>query len=114
MRGTVDLGPSKGSFDLVIATGVIHHLDDNQAVQLMDVAYSALSKGGRFVTLDGCRVPQQGRVVEWLLNNDRGKFVRPRPEYERLAHARFDHVESDIRHDLLRIPYTHCIMRCRK
>jgi SAM-dependent methyltransferase len=111
---TVDLGASSGTFDVVIATGVLHHLEDSKAKQLIDVAYWALSKGGRFVTMDGCRVPNQGAVVEWLLNNDRGQFVRPQQEYERLARTRFGQVNSDIRSDLLRIPYTHCIMTCHK
>ena len=43
---------------------------------------------------------------------DRGKFVRTREEYLRLASARFPKVEPHLRHDLLRIPYTHLIMRC--
>jgi SAM-dependent methyltransferase len=111
---TVDLGESKGTFDLVIATGVIHHLDERQAEQFIQVAYSALVSDGRFVTIDPCRVPGQGAVVEWLIRNDRGQFVRSRHEYERLASLRFEHVESEVRHDLLRIPYTHCILRCHK
>jgi hypothetical protein len=51
-------------------------------------------------------------MVRWLLAKDRGKFVRTREEYLRLALARFSKVESHVRHDLLRIPYTHLIMRC--
>lgn len=109
-----ELGGSAGSFDIVLATGVLHHLDDEQAVQFMNVASSALSKNGYLVTLDGCREPQQSVVVRWLLNSDRGKFVRYRQDYERLALAKFDRVEADVRGDLLRIPYTHCIMRCHR
>jgi SAM-dependent methyltransferase len=111
---SLELASLAGTFDLVLATGVIHHLDDLQAGRLMDVAYSALGNGGRLVTFDGCRTLKQGRIVKWMLNNDRGKFVRQRHEYERLARTRFGRVDSDIRGDLLRIPYTHCIMTCHK
>jgi hypothetical protein len=47
-----------------------------------------------------------------MLAKDRGKFVRTRDEYLRLASTRFSKVEPHLRHDLLRVPYTHLIMRC--
>ena len=48
----------------------------------------------------------------WLLARDRGKFVRTREDYLRLASAHFVKVETHLRHDLLRLPYTHLTMRC--
>ena len=113
--GDVGLAPiegEQGTFDLVLATGVIHHLDDVQAARLFDMARLALRPSGRLVTYDGCYVPQQSRIARWLLAKDRGKFVRTREEYLRLAATRFSKVESHLRHDLLRVPYTHLIMRC--
>ena len=112
-----DIGPAaiegeQGSFDLVLATGVIHHLDDAQAARLFDLARLALRPAGRLVTYDGCNVPQQSRIARWMLAKDRGKFVRTREDYLRLARTRFLKVESHLRHDLLRVPYTHLIMCC--
>jgi SAM-dependent methyltransferase len=101
-----------GTFDLVLVTGVIHHLDDAQAARLFDLARLALRPTGRLVTFDGCYAPQQSPIARWLLARDRGKFVRTREEYLRLASARFSKVEPHLRHDLLRLPYTHLIMRC--
>ena len=46
----------------------------------------------------------------WLA--DRGKFVRALDNYQRLASACFAKVEPHLRHDLLRLPYTHLIMCC--
>jgi hypothetical protein len=34
--------------------------------------------------------------------------------YRALAQAAFDQVESVVRRDILRVPYTHCIMNCRR
>ena len=102
----------QGTFDLVLATGVIHHLDDAQAARIFDLARLVLRPTGRLVTFDGCYVPQQSRIARWMHARDRGKFVRTREEYMRLALARFSKVESHLRHDLLRLPYTHLIMRC--
>jgi SAM-dependent methyltransferase len=110
--GLATIEGEQGTFDLVLAIGVLHHLDDGQAAKLFDLARLALRPSGRLVTYDGCYVPQQSRIARWLLTKDRGKFVRPREEYLRLARARFSKVEPHLRHDLLCMPYTHLIMRC--
>jgi len=110
--GLAAIEGEQGAFDLVLATGVIHHLDDAQAARLFDLARLVLRPTGRLVTYDGCYVPQQSRIARWMLAKDRGKFVRTREEYLRLALARFSKVEPQLRHDLLRVPYTHLIMRC--
>lgn len=110
--GLATIEGEQGSFDLVLAIGVLHHLDDAQAAKLFDLARRALRPTGRLVTYDGCYVAQQSRIARWLLAKDRGKFVRPREEYLRLASAHFSKVEPHLRHDLLRMPYTHLIMRC--
>ena len=108
----VALERERGTFNLALATGVIHHLNDSQAADLFGLAYLALGPKGRLITFDGCYLPGQSKVARWMLAHDRGKFVRARAEYERLASARFSKVECHLRHDLLRIPYTHLIMRC--
>jgi SAM-dependent methyltransferase len=110
--GLATIEGEQGTFDLVLAIGVLHHLDDVQAGQLFALARRALSPGGRLVTYDGCYVPGQAHLARWLLARDRGQFVRNRDEYLRLASAHFSTVQPNIRHDLLRIPYTHLIMRC--
>jgi SAM-dependent methyltransferase len=110
--GLATIEGEQGTFDLVLATGVIHHLDDAQAAKLFNLARRALRPTGRLVTFDGCYVTEQSRIARWLLANDRGKFVRSREAYLRLASERFSKVEPHIRHDLLRMPYTHLIMRC--
>lgn len=100
------------AFDLVIAHGVVHHLDDGEARKLFEVARAALKPEGRLVTVDGCFVPDQTRAARCLLKLDRGQFVREQQEYVALASQVFARVEADVRHDLLRIPYTLLIMEC--
>lgn len=102
------------SFDLVMANGVLHHLDDPQADALLGLAAQAMKDGGRTVTFDGCYVPGQSRIAKTLLGWDRGKFVRREADYLRLAKAHFGDVRSEIRHDLLSFPYTLVIMTCRR
>lgn len=102
------------SFDIVLAIGVLHHLDDAEAMQLFEIAKHALKKGGRLVTYDGCYVLDQSRAAKYLLSRDRGQFVRDEQGYTCLARSGFDEVRASIRDDLLRIPYTHIIMECMK
>ena len=102
------------AFDIVLANGALHHLDDAQAVGLFELAHAALKSGGRLVTLDGCYVEGQSWIERFLLSKDRGTFVRTEQEYRSLADRVFPTVVSNIRRDLMRIPYTHVIMECRK
>ncbi len=101
-------------FDLVLATGVLHHLNDGEAVDLFRVAHAALKPGGRLVTLDGCFKTGQSVMARQMLRNDRGKFVREEPAYLALARKVFSEVTPTVTTDLLRIPYTHLIMECRR
>jgi SAM-dependent methyltransferase len=103
-----------GAYDIVMAIGVLHHLDDREAGVLVDLAWRALVPGGRLVTFDGCYQPRQSRVARYLLARDRGRHVRDEGGYVRLVRARFDRVEVAIRHDWLRIPYTHIIIEATK
>lgn len=107
-----DLEVAASSFDLAIAHGVVHHLDDEQAGSLFRVAKRALKPGGRLVTIDGCFADDQSLAAWCLLSLDRGRHVRDRDSYEQLARAAFGRVQTSVRNDLLRIPYTHIIMEC--
>lgn len=100
-------------FDLVLANGVLHHLDDQEAATLLSIAKAALKPNGRLVTLDGCYVEGQSAIARYLLERDRGRFVREKIGYTSLAGSVFRLVEAHIRHDLMRIPYSHIIMECR-
>jgi len=101
-------------FDMVLATGVVHHLDDDEALQLFELARSALKPAGRLITLDGCYTERQSWLTRFILSIDRGKYVRTRDQYLGLASKSFTDIKVFIHHDLLRIPYTHIIMECKK
>lgn len=53
----------QGTFDFVLAFGVLHHLDDPEALDLFKLAFQALRPGGRLFTLDGCYMPGQGPLA---------------------------------------------------
>jgi len=100
------------SFDAVLALGIVHHLDDQEARQLFQIAYDALKSGGKLITFDGVWTSDQSPVARWLLARDRGEYVRNKGEYVNIASQVFANVKANVRHDLIRIPYSHLILEC--
>jgi SAM-dependent methyltransferase len=106
--------PQSEYFDIVIALGILHHLDDQEAVQLFRMARRTLKPQGKLITLDGVWVAGQSRFARFLLSRDRGRFVRRAEQYVALASTSFSTVNSTVRHDMLRIPYSHLILECSR
>lgn len=102
------------AFDLVLGYGVLHHVDDVEAAGAFDVARQALRPDGRMVTIDPCLIDGQPPLARWLVQKDRGQFVRTPAAYEEIARRSFGSVDGKVRHDLLRIPYTLFVMRSSK
>jgi SAM-dependent methyltransferase len=102
------------SFDIVLATGVLHHLDDGEALELFELAVRLLKPGKRLVTLDGCYAQGQSGLARLILSRDRGRYVREPGAYARLASTVFNKVEHTVYDKLLRIPSSIIIMECSK
>lgn len=104
----------KKKYDIVLATSVIHHLNDEEAINLFKIAFYGLKDTGQLITMDNTFIPEQPAVAEFLISRDRGQHVRIPKEYTQLAKKVFPTVTYDIRPDLLRVPYTHIIYTCKK
>jgi SAM-dependent methyltransferase len=100
-------------FDLILASGLLHHLDDTPAVELFAHARRLLAPRGRLVTVDGCWQAGQSMVARFLLSHDRGQNVRDVDGYRRLARTSFEDVQAEIRDDILRVPFTLCFLDCQ-
>ena len=88
--------PGGGSFDIALAIGVIHHLDDAEAVDLFKIAWDALKPGGRLITLDGCFTHPQNPIARYLLSKDRGQYVRNKSGYIDLARHVFNDISTNV------------------
>lgn len=105
----VDLGER---FDVAYAFGVFHHLPDAAAVRLLDGAMARLRPGGRFVSIDPTLIARQGAVSRFLVESDRGEYIRtPRQLAALFEHH---HPVMETRTDLLRIPFAQVLMRVSK
>lgn len=114
----VDIGRTDSErfrgFDLALATGLLHHLDDDEAHRMLQIASDALRPGGRLVTIDPCFADGQSTIARYVIERDRGRNVRTAAGYRDLARNVFTDVRVHVRSDMLRIPYTHAILECRR
>lgn len=99
-------------FDVVIATGLLHHLEDAEARKLFDLTKRALKPNGRMITIDPCLAGGQNPIARFLINSDRGQNVRSSQGYRALPEQHFSQVSGQLRHRSW-IPYTHWIMECK-
>ena len=98
-----------GSFNLVCCFGLLHHLEDAEVIDLVRFARAALKPTGRLVTVDPVFEDGQHWIARRLAEADSGQCVRHATAYRALVLSDFPHCNTYIRHDLLRVPYSHCI-----
>jgi SAM-dependent methyltransferase len=106
-----DLG-ALGRFDLVLAMSLLHHLNDAEAGHVFGLGARALDDAGRMFTNDPCLFPGQSPIARAVIQRDRGMNVRSLEGYRGLAEPHFGEVSAVVRHDLLRIPYSHALLTC--
>jgi SAM-dependent methyltransferase len=99
--------------DIVLALGLLHHLDDKSAIAILNLGLQALKPGGRLLTFDPCFDAEQNIVSRFLVGIDRGQNVRTRKGYEYIASRVFEIPRVEVRHRAW-IPYTHCFMECTR
>ena len=61
-----------GHYDIVLAVGIVHHLNDNEAAYLFDIAYQTLKLNGALITYDNVYGSKLELVCEMV------DFERPR------------------------------------
>ena len=98
-------------FDAVLLLGLLHHLDDEQTVALLEQVTAILQPGGRVVSVDTCFAPHQGRISRWISDHDRGEHVREPHQFLKLAQEAFDDVEGEVVDDVTRVPGAYWFMR---
>lgn len=103
------------SFDVVIAIGVLHHIDDEIFFQFVKEAHRILKPGGRLTTFDPVFHANQSILSRLVVARDRGEWVRTREEYLFPVRNAFGgRVSDNIYQRLLRIPYDHIHMEARR
>lgn len=99
-----------GPYDLVMMSGVLHHLPSADVIHLSQLIAPLLSPSGRLVAIEPVFTPNQGLSARMVIAADRGRHVRDEDGYRHLLGAGFTHVQSTVVSGLLRIPYTHVVL----
>lgn len=99
-----------GPYDLVMLSGVLHHLEDNLIQELAGRIAPLLNPGGRFVALEPVFDPEQRLSARLLIAADRGRHVRDSAGYVACLTGGFKHISTRRVTGLLRIPYTHLVI----
>ena len=99
--------------DLVIMSGLLHHLGDDQALAALRLARKSLSPEGRLVALEGTFLVRQARLARWFVGLDRGRNVRTEPAWRALVAQVFDRFDTFILTGLDRTPYTYIVIEAR-
>jgi SAM-dependent methyltransferase len=111
----LDVDPDElGTFDLVHAHGLLHHVDDTVASRVFALAAEVLVPPGRFVTADPCFNPGQSRLARLTVAKDRGEAVRTPEQYRALAEQSFECVGVVVDHSPLHMPHTAAVLVCAK
>lgn len=97
-------------FDLILATGLLHHLDDEEVHDLFVTLGKGIKSTGRIVTVDGTFVDGQSSIARFIVGQDRGKSIRTPEGYTNLARSHFPSVKGHLV-ERRWIPYTYWIMQ---
>jgi len=103
-----------GSFDAIMAFGLLHHLPDFTVADFFRKARQSLRKPGVLVVLEPCLRSDLSPVARLFLKNDRGAYVRYRADYEALARLEFPNMYSVYDHKGLHLPYCALVISCRE
>ena len=100
--------------DLVMCNGLLHHLSDEEATDVLQLSKNIMSSTGRLVCIEPTFLAHQGFIKKWIMSKDRGCNVRTEKKWKELVGGVFDSFETSILTDLIRIPYTHIVIECQK
>lgn len=100
-------------FDIVMALGVLHHLNDVQVEEVLSAVNYILKEDGRFVSFDPCIEDGQNLMARFLINRDRGKYVRREEQYLSLFTDGYEILNKEVRNQVW-FPYTHFMLECKK
>ena len=99
-------------FDYVILFGILHHLENREVKNILNLCKKVMKKNALLLTEDPIFLKKQNFIAKFLIKNDRGLNVREEYEYKNLVKPYFKNIKAKISHQLF-IPYTWFTMKCK-
>ena len=109
-RGTAALDGA----DLVVCNGLLHHLNDDEVLEVLQLGARVLKPHGRFVCVEPTYLQHQPIAARWVMDKDRGRNIRTDVAWTDLARTVFPDSSARILTGLLRLPYTHVVIEMRQ
>lgn len=103
-------GVLAGKVDVVVCSGVLHHLSAEQMDEILAGAKLLLKQNGRFAALEPAFLVRQDWISRWILKQDRGTHILHDYEWRREMETFFDNVEVRVANNLIRIPYMYALI----
>ncbi|MBU1118312.1 class I SAM-dependent methyltransferase [Patescibacteria group bacterium] len=98
--------------DLVLCNGLLHHLEDKEVMQVLELSKELLAEKGRLVCVEPVFLKKQTKASKWLMSKDRGQNVRSFDEWNKIVGKIFNTFSLDVTTGLIRAPYVHVIITC--
>lgn len=98
--------------NLIICNGFLHHLNDEEAKNLLGNVRNFLKNGGRCVFLEPVYLLHQRKFSKWIMSLDRGQYIRYESEWKKLISSTFRSFETNILQGLIFLPYNHILIEC--
>jgi SAM-dependent methyltransferase len=116
LRGDIDVFMKRygdtlsNTVDLVICSGVLHHVSRDEIDTILSSSRKLLREGGRFAALEPTFLEKQDWASRAVLRQDRGKSIFMDHEWASIMKTHYPNHETWVLTNLLRIPYTHILL----
>lgn len=100
--------------DLALCNGLLHHLTDDESLDVLRFAHSILKPGGRLVCIEPCYLVRQRFLSKFIMGMDRGNHLRQERAWKALVGQVFKSFNTDIATAVVHVPYVHIIIECRR
>ncbi|MGN6144069.1 MAG: class I SAM-dependent methyltransferase [Mesorhizobium sp.] len=108
-----ELRQSENGYDVVLGVGILHHLDDKAARSVLQKSAATLSPGGIYIGLEPVYHRRQNPIAKVLKMLDSGRNIRREDQYRSLLESNFPKVETRVETTIMRVPYSHCLIRAQ-
>ena len=100
-------------FDYVILFGILHHLKNDEAKNILRLCKKVMKNHAVLLTEDPILIKNQNKIAKFLIENDRGMNVRTKSQYLELVKNYFKKTQSSVTKQFF-VPYTWFSMFCSK
>jgi len=107
-NAVTEIEKAPGPYDLIICIGLLHHLDNDDAIELLNSLSLRLAPTGRIVTYDPVYIDKQNIIAKKLNDLDSGQNIRTPAGYKSLFNIQSVDLKTEVLSGMLNVPYNHC------